>query len=99
MSLGRGDANGANARKTLPNRVIVTGPAHAETLEYMAVKAVKEGKPGKPFVQPPQLRTISAGHAVRESVTTLPPFDTWQPKRRKPRRKPMPTYPKHAWSS
>jgi hypothetical protein len=93
MSLGRGDANGANARKTLPNRVIVTGPAHAETLEYLATRD------GKPFVQAPQLRTVSAGHAPRESVTTLPPFDTWQPKRRKPRRKPMPVYPKHAWSS
>lgn len=93
MSLGRGDANGANARKTLPNRVIVTGPAHAESLEYINALA------GKPFVQAPQLRTISAGHAPRESITTLPPFDTWQPKRRKPRRKPMPTYPKHAWSS
>ena len=92
MSLGRGDANTANARKTLPNRIIVTGPAHAETLAIMDARA------GKPFKQRAQDMVLIAGHAPRESVTTLPPFDSWQPKRRKKRKKPMPEYPRHRWS-
>ena len=89
----RGNATTANGIKTLPNRIVVTGPAHAESIEF--INALN----GKPFKQQPQLRTVSVGHSPN-AYAAVPPitFDTWQPKRRKKRTKPMPSYPKHQWS-